>query len=575
MNNFPQNILRRIKEISRGFVAASRREFARFSPRRDSLPVLALVVLSIVAIILTRESIPHVLFREDLELVSATRFILLALSVVWFALFFALSRKIPLWGRGLLFFVFFLPSAFSAYLKINYGMELNYGFIMECYNTHVELVSSYFSPVAIFTFLVFVAAMFGVAFVVGKIPVQLPSSRAFVVGLIVVLAFSANQANLRTWIAPVKIALSVEKWARHYRTTDRRAFELLAELEDLPQEVTPMPAEISHVNSVPIVVLHIGESSRADHAPFNGYARDTMPHMFREYKAGNLISFPKCVSFSVDTVLSTRGVMSPSTVLDNAFRYPTFIPALDRSGVATCGFFSSYEINTGGKVGISLICKALQQRISTGEFAATLLPKVKETIAAQSKNPQQKQFYFYYGEGSHTPRTAYDFDRHSVFTPTAKYICKDERTVNNYDNTFIAVDEFCGGFIDELRDKNAVYIFVGDHGDGLGEEGLWGRIYRRKESRHVLFFIWASDKFKSENPELWATLAKNRERLGVVSHDYVYNSVLHLFGIKTPYYDKRADLFSDDAVPFPTEMPDAEDFGPIRYGDSGETAEVR
>ncbi len=367
----------------------------------------------------------------------------------------------------------------------------------------------------------------------------------------------------------MKITLRVVGLLHEYYSEKLLELEHLAELESEPQDVERVPAEISHVNVVPVVVLHIGESARADHAPFNGYGRNTMPNMLREYEAGNLISFPKCVSFANYTIYSMRGIMTPSTVLDNAFRHPTFIPALSQSGVEVCGFWSGVKPrNDVWDTSVGQLFKKMPTLICSDALAVSLLPNIREKLSEDAKEePLQERFYLYYGEGSHVPFTFYDYDRHAVFKPNGKRKYGDERDVNNYDNTFVATDEFCEGFIDALRDENAVYIFVGDHGEMLGEDGLQGRPFKRKETRHVLFFIWASDKFKAENPELWATLVRNRERLGVVSHDFVYSSVLHLFSLRTPFYDEKADLFSDSAESFPTEMPEAEEFGPMRFGE--------
>ncbi|MCD8283175.1 MAG: sulfatase-like hydrolase/transferase [Opitutae bacterium] len=538
------------------------------NPRKYLPPYIAIVAIAIVAVFLTCISMP------EINELSPGRLVLMACSVAWFSLFFVVLRKVPLWVRGIIFTLLFILCAFSAYLKINYNMKLDYGFIMDCVNTNSGEVASHFSFGAIFILILFVAAMFGLAWLIGKIPARLPNSKKFIALLAIVVVLAPFKGLARIYIFPVELICQTVGWVESYYDGDKQALDLLAKLDELPQEISRVPAEISHVNSAPIVVLHIGESARADHAPFNGYERNTLPNMMREYEAGNLISFPKCVSFSAKTLLSSRGLMSPSTVLDNAFRYPTFIPVLNQSGITTCGFFSYNEVFTAHEAGFFMMCRGLQKTISTPDLAETLLPGIKETISEAGKNSPQGQFYLYLGEGSHLPYTLYDFDKYAVFTPIYKesFFYKDERAVNNYDNTFVATDAFCGKFIDELRDKNAIYIFVGDHGTMLGENGFWGRDYRSKGTRHVLFFVWASDKFKAENPELWATLARNRERLGIISHDYVYNSVLHLFGLKTPYYDERADLFSDNAEPFPTEMPDAEEFGPLRFGENADTA---
>ncbi len=508
---------------------------------------------------------------SKISLSHPSRTILLLLSFFWFVLFFAFLRKLPLWFRSIFLAIFFFPVGFSIFLRERYGMEIEYGFVLDAVTADLGIIFGFFSLSAILTVLVYFLGATLISWILGKLDLSFPKSKISILVLVVALILSANQPNFRAFISPVKISLDVKDFIRSYFSGDKVFLDLLSKSEDLLQEFEVVPEEISKVHSEPIVVLHIGESSRADHAPFNGYNRNTMPFCLTEFKLGNLISFPTCVSFSNKTVLSVRGILSPSTVLDNAFRYPTFIPVLNQNGIETIGLFSRGGLGSDvHEKGSFLAFKSLSRKVRTTDYSASLLPEIEKEFT--EINSRERRFFLYYGEGSHSPRDHYDFKKFSKFTPNGHGNFHNKVGINNYDNTFVATDYFIGKFFDILRNENAIYIFVGDHGEMLGEGGMWGRPFKQKEVRHVLFFIWASEKFKSENPEIWETFLKNYENLKIISHDFVYNSILHLFSIKTPYYDEKADLFSETAEAFPTEMPEAKEFGEMRFGAEAKSA---
>ncbi len=470
--------------------------------------------------------------------------------------------------------MFFFPLAFSFCLKKFYGTEFDYDFIVDCLNTDKNEVLSYLSASTVCPLVMFVAVMFGGAFFLGKIPLSFPRKRmhASILGAILLILVCFKSVGF--FVTPSGIMFSAPRAAINYLSRDKKIVDLLVQCERQKQDFERVPEEISKTKSPPLVVLHIGESARADHASFNGYERNTTPNLLREQQSGNLLSFPKCVSFAHKTPMSVRGILSPSTVLDNAFRHPTFIPVLNQNGVETFGLFSSSSDGGFYQTATFLTFSALQNFISTEKFADDLLPQIAEKFAEIKNAPPKERFFLYYGEGSHIPFERYNHEKFSVFKPSVFKptvflgLKTSQTSINKYDNTFVAMDDFCSNFLNLIRNENAVYIFVGDHGEMLGENGIWGRPFKEEGVRHVLFFVWCSEKFKTENPAIWKTLVENQRRLEIISHDFVYNSILHLFSLKTPFYDEKSDLFSESAEAFPTEMPEAESFGPFRFGEN-------
>ncbi len=343
------------------------------------------------------------------------------------------------------------------------------------------------------------------------------------------------------------IAENVEKYVKY-------DFQVLKQLKKVEQaEVT---AEYFSKDYIPpVVFLHVGESVRADHASFNGYKRETMPNVHQEFRRGNVVSFPRCISFATATRMSMLGIMTPATLQNPTMEQGSFVPYLNKGGLNTFSLFSG--IRLGGfwsDSSLHVVTSQIKNKLHNPKTSDFLHDDAANIIKSADNNT----FIFYYGEGAHAPAVSYNKAKYLKFTPVSDGHAEDIRRINNYDNCIVATDDFIGNAIDNLRDKNAVYIYVGDHGEMLGEDNFWNRnekCLQRPETRHVLFFIWCSDKFKEQNPELWTNLKNNRLRLNRVSHDFIYHSVLRVCGIKSPFYNSDFDIFSEKAKEFPNIMP--------------------
>lgn len=500
--------------------------------------------------------------RPEFVLNKFSRWLKLAICLGWTTLLFAWLAHLRTWISGILLCLIFFTSAFFAFIGFKFKLAYSYGLMSDIVQTHWQEAVGFIDVPAVLSVVGFVAAMFALAFLLRKIRPSFPPRKiilrvapVILVGLVFLPIISLGVFPSYRILVPIRdFKLFVEN--------DVEIFQELGKIEKQEPETTRVS---DSEKTAPIVFLHIGESVRADHVPFNGYACNTMPRMQKEFENGNLISFPKCVSFSTSTRLSVLGILTPATVLDPVMRHGSFIPALNQNGIATSGFFSMMSEGCGYyDSALMQITQNLSEKTFSSGTSDSLFVPVREKLAeAIGQN-----FYFYYGEGAHVPATLYNRDRYEIFKPAAKDYAENETRVNSYDNCIVATDDFCGNAIDALRDKNAVYIYVADHGDMLGEDDYWSRCapcYRRKETRHVLFFIWCSEKFKQTNPEKYRVLVENSKRLGIVSHDFIYPTVLSFYGIRTPYYDARHDLLSPEAEPFPQELPDGEEFGPLRF----------
>ena len=123
--------------------------------------------------------------------------------------------------------------------------------------------------------------------------------------------------------------------------------------------------------------------------------------------------------------------------------------------------------------------------------------------------------------------------------------CTDEQIVNTYDNIILYTDFFLNKIIAQLEINSLTYqtamIYVSDHGESLGEHGLYLHAMpywlAPKEQTHIPFMFWASKDFSVDRNLLQAKLDHS------LSHDHLFHSVLGLFNVQTTAYDRRLDLF--------------------------------
>ena len=500
--------------------------------------------------------------RAEFAINSARRLAKACLCAAWLTLFLAWISRIRWQIGGIILSVLFLVSAFFTFVGNVFKLPYSYGLLVDSLQTNWQEASGFVSVSSVAFFVMFFVSMFVLAFLLGKIRLAFPRQKIFLLGVPVFLFAIFAFPIARACVFPIFRIDQVVRDTVLFYETDAAVLKHLSEMESAG---TRAERASGAAETSPLVVLHIGESVRADHAPFNGYSRNTMPRVQKEFSRGNVVSFPKCVSFSISTRLSVLGILTPATIEDHDFSYGSFIPALNACGIATAGYFSSLPQGGGYyDSALQIATKMLAEKNffpKTSDFAMA-------DFAAAIDSAETQNFFLYYGEGAHVPATNYNREKYDVFRPSARDYAENISRLNAYDNCIFATDDFVGNAIDAMREKDAVYIYVADHGDMLGEDEYWARnpqCYRREEMRHVLFFVWCSDKFKKLHPEKYKTLLENRKRLEAVSHDFIYHSVLSLYGIKTPQYAEKFDLFSPRAETFPGELPERTEFGEMYF----------
>jgi lipid A ethanolaminephosphotransferase len=128
--------------------------------------------------------------------------------------------------------------------------------------------------------------------------------------------------------------------------------------------------------------------------------------------------------------------------------------------------------------------------------------------------------------------------------------CSRESIVNAYDNTILYTDLVLSRLIGLLEREagrfDVAMLYVSDHGESLGENGLYLHglpwLLAPDTQTRVPMLAWLSDGFAADRKVDRACLAQGRHES--LSHDHLFHSVLGLFDVRTEIYARELDFFA-------------------------------
>ena len=308
-----------------------------------------------------------------------------------------------------------------------------------------------------------------------------------------------------------------------------------------------------------LLILVVGETARAQNWGLNGYARQTTPELSQ---IEGLVNFTQVKSCGSSTEVSLPCMFSPYGRRDydeqKIRSHQSLLHVLDHAGIAT-----SWRDNQSGCKGV---CDGLTiQRLDDSKSPDLCNGKrcldgiLLKDLRAQLPSPHSggasaDRVIVLHQLGNHGPNY---FERYPAqfkrFMPTCDNPeldqCERQEIVNAYDNALLYTDHFLAatiGFLKSQRDYDTAMIYVSDHGESLGEKGLFlhGMPYAiaPAEQTRVPMVMWFSPGFQRD--ARLDTGCLRQEAAQPASHDNLFASVLGLMQVRTREYRQSQDLFA-------------------------------
>ena len=294
------------------------------------------------------------------------------------------------------------------------------------------------------------------------------------------------------------------------------------------------------------VVFIIGESLRASSMQINGYERATTPLLCQE---DNVVSMSNIYSDYILTHLSIPHFMTRSDENhpDRAYSERSFISLMKRAGYSSAWLANQESIKSF--VYFMKECDRLKY-VSSGKVSyiydkwldTDLLPFYDEELS----RPESRKLIILHTVGSHWYYNTHFTDEYEKFQPVtdSKILSSNsyEQIRNSYDNSILYSDYFWNQVINRLRNRNAVLIYLSDHGECMGEGGHFIHGSVDNEPQHLPgCFIWYSDEFARRYPQKVRSLRSNKDKR--YKSYFLFHSILDAADIKSDFINNSINIF--------------------------------
>lgn len=511
--------------------------------------------------------IPNILlgFTEGMPAAVAVLNVLLTLAVYYLLLTLTCRFGLSIW----LFFPIIFLDAFQIVLLWLYGRSvIAVDMFLNLVTTNVgevnELLSNMLPSIAIVVVLYVPALVFGVWLMRRHIEISHEALRIHrrralwtlgaSLALLLVILFTSTPFSFVRDIFPVNAVDNACLAVRHSIRTDRHS--------DLSAEFT-FNAKADSSQTPEVLVMVIGETSRADHWQLNGYGRQTTLRLASDSLSGHLRSFPWAISESNTTHKSVPLMLShltPETYGDSIYVVKSLLSAFREAGYQTV-FFSCQRHNRsfidffGEEADTTLFVREPDGLGLSDANDLTLLNCLDGVL--RSRDRQRPLLVVLHTYGSHfSYRDRYPASMRRFVDDSYSEINAENRSrlIDGYDNTIVMTDSLLAGIVNRLKGLDAAMIYTSDHGEDILDDtrGLFlhaspcPTIYQV----HVPLVVWESDTYTHRRPEAAAALDANSSKR-VSSNTSYAATALDLGGVITPRLGRRHSLINPDYEPAP------------------------
>ena len=437
-----------------------------------------------------------------------------------------------------------IGNSIALYFIVTYQVILDRTMMGNVFNTDTAEAASYYHP-KIFLYLFFLGII--PAFLISKIHIKKPKRIRLALHAlgVVVIGVLLMYLNAGTWLWLDEHAKRLGGMTMPWSYTINAIRYKARQLKKTEKQILLPSAKFSNDDRM-VVILVIGESARAKNFSLYGYTRETNPYL---EKMEN-ITVLKAKSTATYTTASVHSMLSYTG--SDSDSYEPLPNYLQREGVDVIWRKNNWgepilhvkTFETAGELKAS--CKG-----DGCDYDEVLLTNLDKEILESKK---KKVFVVLHTVGSHGPIYHEKYPKKfEIFKPVCKTVdlkeCTNQELINAYDNTILYTDFFLGKTIDTLKkikDVPILLIYTSDHGESLGEYGLYlhGTPYSIAPDvqKNIPFIIWTSKSFVDKKG-IQKIDFKERD---TYSHKNIFHTIMGAFGINSTIYNKQLDILQKD-----------------------------
>ncbi|MCR5029974.1 MAG: lipid A phosphoethanolamine transferase [Selenomonadaceae bacterium] len=330
------------------------------------------------------------------------------------------------------------------------------------------------------------------------------------------------------------------------------AYHRLADAIDTHIDLTENNSEIKNI------VFILGESTNRNHMHLYGYYLSNTPHLDEMQAKGEIVAMSDVISPHSTTVevLSELFTFCDYESDKSWYEYHNLIDVMNAAGYRTHWLSNQESSGMWGNVAQlyanhSTMHKFTRLRDSledSGILDEELFPLLDEALADASPDRNFYVLHLMGGHGLYYNRYPYAFHKFKAEDVKLQIGERYRDIVAQYDNALYYNDYIVSEIINRFRDKEALVIYVPDHGEAVYDEGgsIAGHLEENPD-RHMIeipVIFWASRKFRDKYPEKWEAIEDAADR--PYRTDDMIHTLMELAGIKTEEWNPQKSVVNEE-----------------------------
>lgn len=321
---------------------------------------------------------------------------------------------------------------------------------------------------------------------------------------------------------------------------------------------------IEDKGDVPYVIFILGESTDRNKMSAYGYKNKTTPLLDERIERNETVLFTDTIACANYTSRAMQLIFSFYEKDSNKpwYEYNNIIDIFNKANYDTVWISNQTPVGRYGNM--DKILSAISTRkaftsVSGGSNGDNgtrarddeLLPLLDDELNHNSDN---RRFMVIHLEGTHEDFRLRYPKEFSVFTE----LNEDGNNLSwnkvkaEYDNAVLYNDYIIDEIIKRFENKNAVVIYISDHGDevydGRDFVGHSGEDYGNTHMIEIPMFVWGSKKYWQENIEMKNIMNKVKD--SPYSTDNLIHFILDIAKIKSTSYESNKSILSENNVYF-------------------------
>lgn len=310
-------------------------------------------------------------------------------------------------------------------------------------------------------------------------------------------------------------------------------------------------------------IVVIGESLNKNHMGLYGYLRNTTPNLSKINADNELLVFQNAYASHTHTVPTLSLSLTEANQMNKKTYYNSLsiIDILNKADVETYwltnqtlqgawdNMVSVLASETDHLIGLNY---SMGTQMNTQKYDGALIEEVKKALIEKTN---KNKVIFVHLMGSHISYCSrYPNEEYSIF--------KDELNkgefgkladikglndnINCYDNSIVYNDHVVGSILKMIQEQKGPtgFIYMSDHSDDAIRRLGHNSGTFTYEMTQIPMLAWFSSAYKKQYSDKFDTFNKHTNTL--YSNDFLYDTLIGLFNIKTDKYESTYDLSSDD-----------------------------